>query len=45
MILQPYLREHVFALTARAGFQPLILPLIEVPTLVQKQKEITDDEG
>ncbi|NQT68698.1 MAG: protein-export chaperone SecB [Desulfobacteraceae bacterium] len=45
MILQPYLREHVFALTARAGFNPLILPLIEVPTLVQKQKEIIDDES
>src|SRR6266496_6086773 len=26
-ILYPYLREHVFALTARAGFNPVLLPL------------------
>ena len=45
MILHPYLREHVYALTSRSGFQPLILPLIEVPTLSQKQKEIADDKG
>lgn len=30
-IMYPYLREHVFALTARAGFKPLLLPLVEVP--------------
>ncbi|HUT44220.1 MAG TPA: protein-export chaperone SecB [Desulfobacterales bacterium] len=45
MILQPYLREHVFALTARAGFYPLILPLIEVPTLVSKRQEVIDAES
>jgi preprotein translocase subunit SecB len=33
IILFPYLREHVFALTARAGFRPAILPLVEVPTV------------
>jgi preprotein translocase subunit SecB len=32
-ILYPYLREHVFALTARAGFNPVLLPLLELPTL------------
>jgi hypothetical protein len=31
-ILYPFLREHVFALTARAGFVPMLLPLIQVPT-------------
>ena len=30
-ILYPYIREHVFALTARAGFKPMLLPLVEVP--------------
>ncbi|HKP38178.1 MAG TPA: protein-export chaperone SecB [Pyrinomonadaceae bacterium] len=30
-IMYPYLREHVFALTVRAGFKPLLLPLVEVP--------------
>ena len=30
-VLFPYLREHAFALTARAGFRPLILPLVQVP--------------
>jgi preprotein translocase subunit SecB len=32
-ILYPYLREHVFALTARGGFDPVLLPLVELPTI------------
>jgi preprotein translocase subunit SecB len=32
LILIPYIREHAFGLTARCGFKPLILPLMEVPT-------------
>ncbi len=31
-ILFPYLREEAYALTIRAGYKPLILPLLEVPT-------------
>lgn len=31
-IIFPYLREHAFALTARCGFSPMILPLMQVPT-------------
>jgi preprotein translocase subunit SecB len=31
-LFYPYLREHVFALTARCGFLPALLPLITVPT-------------
>jgi preprotein translocase subunit SecB len=31
-IFHPFLREHVFALTARCGFFPLMLQLVEVPT-------------
>ncbi|MEI7812127.1 MAG: protein-export chaperone SecB [Ignavibacteria bacterium] len=30
-ILFPYLREHVYTLSVRAGIKPIILPLIEVP--------------
>jgi preprotein translocase subunit SecB len=36
-ILLPYLREHVYALTARCGLEPMILPLAVVPT--KKQTE------
>ena len=32
-IFFPFLREQVYSLTARAGFPPLILPLLEVPTV------------
>jgi preprotein translocase subunit SecB len=31
IIMFPYLREHAFALTARSGFSPMILPLMQVP--------------
>ncbi|MDH0348316.1 protein-export chaperone SecB [Aeromonas dhakensis] len=31
-ILYPYIREHVYALTARVNVKPLLLPLFEVPT-------------
>ncbi|MDR3566760.1 MAG: protein-export chaperone SecB [Syntrophobacteraceae bacterium] len=37
-ILYPFLREHVYALTARCGFEPAILPLVVLPTLVPKKK-------
>ena len=30
-VMYPYLKEHAFALTARSGFRPMLLPLIEVP--------------
>lgn len=40
-ILYPYLREHVFALTSRAGFRPLLLELLEVP-LFKLSKEGSD---
>lgn len=30
-VMYPYLREHVYALTSRAGFRPLLLELLEVP--------------
>lgn len=32
LILLPYVREHAFSLTQRAGFEAIILPLVEVPT-------------
>ena len=33
MTLYPYLREEVSALTARCGIAPLVLPLLQVPTI------------
>jgi preprotein translocase subunit SecB len=32
-ILMPYLREHVYSLTLRCGLKPIVLPLLQVPTL------------
>lgn len=29
--LTPYLREHVYSLSARAGIQPIIIPILQVP--------------
>lgn len=45
-ILLPYLREHVYSLTMRAGYAPLILPMYQVPVfnLVPKDKSGTDQE-
>lgn len=41
IIIYPYLREHVYALTLKAGFMPMLLPLVEVPTfkIEQSQKD------
>ena len=39
LILFPYLREHAYALSSRCGFDPLILPLMEVPTFRKPRKE------
>lgn len=33
IILFPFVRENSFALTTRCGLPPLILPLVQVPTL------------
>ena len=44
-ILYPYLREHVFALTARAGFEPLLLPLLELPTIKIEHKPSADSKS
>lgn len=33
LILLPYARELVYAMTTKAGFKPLILPLFQVPTI------------
>lgn len=40
LILLPYVREHAFSLTQRAGFEAIILPLVEVPTIkISKEKQ------
>jgi preprotein translocase subunit SecB len=44
LILYPYVREHAFALTARCGFRPIILPLLEVPTLVLQEAKNSKQE-
>ena len=31
-ILHPYLREQLYSLTMHAGVEPLLLPLVQVPT-------------
>lgn len=36
LILYPYIREHVHALTIRAGIAPILLPLMEIPTISVK---------
>ena len=36
LILLPYARELVYAMTAKAGFKPLILPLFQLPTITTK---------
>ena len=33
MTLLPYVREHVFSLTARCGIRPVILPVWQLPTI------------
>ncbi len=38
-VFSPFLREHAYALSSRSGFKPMILPLLEVPTIrVEKPK-------
>ncbi|MDD1956475.1 protein-export chaperone SecB [Pseudomonas sp. 8209] len=32
IILIPYIREHAYSLTVRAGVEPLIFPLVQVPS-------------
>jgi preprotein translocase subunit SecB len=36
LILYPYLREHVFSLSTRAGFGGTLLPLFQMPTFYSK---------
>jgi preprotein translocase subunit SecB len=41
IILYPYIREQVFALTVRCGYAGLILPLVTVPTIrVESPKKV-----
>src|SRR5205823_3680079 len=32
-VLYPYMREHVYSLTTRAGFPAVVLPLMQIPTM------------
>lgn len=43
-IMHPYLREHAYSLTARAGYIPLLLPLVQVPTIkLTSEKEVVNN--
>lgn len=42
IVLYPFLRERVYALTIQAGFKPLLLPLVEVPTFKIEQSKTTN---
>lgn len=33
MILYPYIREHATSMAIRGGFNPVLLPLLEMPTM------------
>lgn len=33
LILYPYLREQVYGLSTRVGIKPVLLPLLEIPTM------------
>ena len=40
MIMMPFLREHVYSLTGRVGYRPIILPMMLVPAFqIQKNQE------
>lgn len=39
VILYPYLRAQLYSLTIGAGFAPLLLPLVEVPTFTLQNSE------
>ena len=39
LVLLPFLRELVFTLSSRSGSEPLILPMMLVPTLVKESPE------
>lgn len=37
LLIYPYLREHVYSLTLRAGLTPTMLPLFEVPVFIKNE--------
>ena len=42
-VIFPYLREIVYSLTTRAGFPPILLPLVEVPTFQLDKDSLPDN--
>lgn len=43
-ILMPYLREHVYSLTQKSGFKPVVLPLFQIPTFKIENKSSTSEK-
>lgn len=35
-VMQPYLRDYLFSLSAKCGFKPVLLPLVKVPIFMRK---------
>jgi preprotein translocase subunit SecB len=42
LVLLPFLREHLYALSQRSGFDPILLPMMMVPTLVNTKDGIEE---
>jgi preprotein translocase subunit SecB len=43
LVLYPYVREHVYSLTSRAGFTGALLPLLEIPTFKVTKPESSEE--
>lgn len=44
-ILHPYLRENIYSLTIHAGIQPLLLPLVQIPTTRETGTKKTTEQN
>lgn len=44
LLLYPFLREHVYSLTIRAGYTGMILPLFTVPTFRLEEKNLDTEK-
>lgn len=43
ILLIPYIREHAYSMSTRAGVDPIIFPLVQVPTF-KLQKNVSSGE-
>lgn len=45
MILYPYIREHATSMAIRGGFAPIVLPLLEMPTMKIAVPDVASSAG